>query len=395
MLVAERCMVIGKAHVFHVGSLSYQLRKGNYMSVIELDFLDKQITEIFNAEIEMDENKFILVKKIIEEERRNARMSSKGNRCYLCNKRVDSFCKSHTIPQFCLRNISDDGKLYNFNKFIDNKILHDKDGVNKIETFSLICRDCDSKYFNDYESENKITNPSERTYHQIAIKNIMLMLYKRRYEKCLYKKLNEDCGNEQYFLLNKIKILKLDILEYKKQLKTYIRNNKKEPVPEQFNKVVFMILPYVVPLSFQGIIAPVMGFDREIINDLNNTNKKYKIEILHAGIFPLESKSVILLFTDRRYRRCRKFINKIKGMSRIEQLNIINKLIFLYNEEIYLSPKCQIFNKEEDFEKLKNIARINPTTFWGENKEEVNLNNIRFVVEEVDKNRIKKVRIYT
>ena len=53
-------------------------------------------------------------------------------------------------------------------------------------------------------------------------------------------------------------------------------------------------------------------------------------------------------------------------MSRIEQLNIINKLIFLYNEEIYLSPKCQIFNKEEDFEKLKNIARINPTTFWGE-----------------------------
>ena len=30
-----------------------------------------------------------------------------------------------------------------------------------------------------------------------------------------------------------------------------------------------------------------------------------------------------------------------------------------------------------------------------DNKEEVNLNNIRFVVEEVDKNRIKKVRIYT
>ena len=30
-----------------------------------------------------------------------------------------------------------------------------------------------------------------------------------------------------------------------------------------------------------------------------------------------------------------------------------------------------------------------------ENKEEVNIGNIRFVVEEVDKNRIKKVRIYT
>ena len=30
-----------------------------------------------------------------------------------------------------------------------------------------------------------------------------------------------------------------------------------------------------------------------------------------------------------------------------------------------------------------------------ENKEEVNLSNIKFVVEEVDKNRIKKVRIYT
>ena len=30
-----------------------------------------------------------------------------------------------------------------------------------------------------------------------------------------------------------------------------------------------------------------------------------------------------------------------------------------------------------------------------EHKEEVTLNNIRFIVEEIDKNRIKKIRIYT
>ena len=50
--------------------------------------------------------------------------------------------------------------------------------------------------------------------------------------------------------------------------------------------------------------------------------------------------------------------------------------------------------ESEEFDSVGGLI-IGELGRFPENKEEVNLNNIRFVVEEVDKNRIKKVRIYT
>ena len=50
--------------------------------------------------------------------------------------------------------------------------------------------------------------------------------------------------------------------------------------------------------------------------------------------------------------------------------------------------------ESEEFDSVGGLI-IGELGRFPDNKEEVNLNNIRFVVEEVDKNRIKKVRIYT
>lgn len=50
--------------------------------------------------------------------------------------------------------------------------------------------------------------------------------------------------------------------------------------------------------------------------------------------------------------------------------------------------------ESEEFDSVGGLI-IGELGRFPENKEEVNLNNIRFVVEELDKNRIKKVRIYT
>ena len=70
--------------------------------------------------------------------------------------------------------------------------------------------------------------------------------------------------------------------------------------------------------------------------------------------------------------------------------------------KIYESQK-----NNDELEKIKEIKIFYKNFFFfcciiicvlcrfPENKEVVNIGNIRFVVEEVDKNRIKKVRIYT
>ena len=50
--------------------------------------------------------------------------------------------------------------------------------------------------------------------------------------------------------------------------------------------------------------------------------------------------------------------------------------------------------ESEEFDSIGGLI-IGELGRFPESKEEVNLNSIRFVVEEIDKNRIKKVRIYT
>ena len=50
--------------------------------------------------------------------------------------------------------------------------------------------------------------------------------------------------------------------------------------------------------------------------------------------------------------------------------------------------------ESEEFESIGGFI-IGELGRFPEEKEEVTLSNIRFVVEELDKNRIKKVRIYT
>ena len=83
-----------------------------------------------------------------------ARQEAKLNYCYYCKKEVSSFCNSHSVPQFCLRRIATDGKLYYANTLIDLPFLRNEQGVNEAGTFQLICRDCDSRIFQQYEDPN-------------------------------------------------------------------------------------------------------------------------------------------------------------------------------------------------------------------------------------------------
>lgn len=59
-----------------------------------------------------------------------------------------------------------------------------------------------------------------------------------------------------------------------------------------------------------------------------------------------------------------------------------------------ISDLIGVSMESEEFDSVGGLI-IGELGRFPENKEEVNLNNIRFVVEELDKNRIKKVRIYT
>ena len=128
----------------------------------KLDFGD--ITNFSREEL-------IDTKKTVNQIVKNAKTNAKSNKCFFCKKPTSSFCNSHSIPAFLLRNISVEGDLYHTAKLIQSPVSSHKLGINNSGTFQLICRECDSKIFKDYETtSNYSTIPYDKMLNQIAMK---------------------------------------------------------------------------------------------------------------------------------------------------------------------------------------------------------------------------------
>lgn len=90
-------------------------------------------------------------KKEINKVLSEARKVSKSEKCMYCSKETTSFCNSHSIPAFCLRNIAINGELLYSNKLVNFPLMDFEKAINKAGTFQIICRECDSKIFQEYE----------------------------------------------------------------------------------------------------------------------------------------------------------------------------------------------------------------------------------------------------
>ena len=66
------------------------------------------MTKLFDMQ---EGTKDIELRKRINKLFSQTRNAAKPNKCVLCGKKQTSFCNSHSVPQFSLRNIADNGKL--------------------------------------------------------------------------------------------------------------------------------------------------------------------------------------------------------------------------------------------------------------------------------------------
>lgn len=140
---------------------------------------------MFDIPKEIDEKKDIndFMRKIQEE--------TKPEKCILCGKEQTSFCNSHSVPKMVLKNIAKAGKLYHANKLIEIPAVDKEKGISNSGTFHFICRNCDSKLFQEYENVDALQEiQTEKMLAEIALKDILLMLSKRNQEKEYIKKEN-------------------------------------------------------------------------------------------------------------------------------------------------------------------------------------------------------------
>lgn len=279
----------------------------------------------------------IVVNKKMSDILKRAKENAKPKTCFICHKPCSSFCNSHSVPQFCLKQIAKDGKLYP-SAWNSGLPIYDKElGVKKAGTFQIICNDCDSKVFQEYETPEIYSSPpSGKVLAQICLKNYLQMISKRKQEIELYKLGAEQFPTHFLSALHNIEIAELDLHEYELGFeRAYKASNRNHT--DWYYLCYFQKLDYVVPFSFQGQIVLVCGLDGEVINDIYNMSPNYRLEEIHIAVFPLKIGSVVMIITDSRRARYRKFYRQLKRLPLEDQLAIINYIIFSYSENVFIS----------------------------------------------------------
>ena len=150
-------------------------------------FFPFDLSVFTKSNYKMNEDEIIKYKKYLSQILKESRNQAKQKQCYHCGTNCDGFCNSHTVPEFCLRNIAKNGKVFYSNSILEMPLLKDIKGVNEAGTFHLICKNCDNTIFQDYENPDNYENlPSIKMLAQIDMKNNLKNISKRLTEKELY-----------------------------------------------------------------------------------------------------------------------------------------------------------------------------------------------------------------
>lgn len=308
-------------------------------------------------------------RKMLSQHIKNARENSRHKECLLCGK-AGGFCKSHTIPEFCLNNIAWNGKINSINTLIDTEILTKDSGVSNAGVFHIICRPCDGSTFQNYENESAYSaEPTATTLNQIALKSSLRDIYKHEMEVEMFEALKELIKEKNPFMAfgasiffnAQITARKTDIEE------CYgVFNKAKECLSSSNNWIRLLSydkLNFTTPIAYQGMIALITGVNGEVINNIYNPKKSYNIEYLHLAIFPLKDSTAVIMFIDSESKRYSQFENYIKNTSQENRLEIINRIIFLYTEDYFLSKNLgaeATHSLEESAKILQDIATTSP-----------------------------------
>lgn len=297
----------------------------------------------------------IKIKKDINDFMRKIQEETKPEKCILCGKEQTSFCNSHSVPKMVIKTIAKAGKLYHANKLIEIPVVDNEKGISNSGTFHFICRDCDSKLFQDYENVDALQGiPTEKMLAEIALKDILLMLSKRNQEKLIYQK------GKQKGILKNVEVMEeiqqLDTKDYMEELSLYKEIVYKD-TRSNFKVIMWEILPYVVPIATQTLIALPKDTEGIEINDINDMRPEVRMQNVHIGVFPMNDYSIVYAFYHRRDRLYRRLHHQMNCMSLEKKLELINFWIFKYTENYYMSLDVQTVIDADD--KLKELSRDN------------------------------------
>ena len=292
-------------------------------------------------------------------------------KCSICGKELKnngkSFHKSHTIPFFCLENIK---ALYNSNycvlkpEYLGVKIpFFDKEyvGTNKAGVFYSICSTCDQDKFNIYENEEALlTRMSEDLINSMALKIYLNELFNSRFRSFKntldHSKLTDDeLITAFYDNIAKIEetTVEVDIKDFQEKLNSSKRNI--ENGYKNYKVIYYKILDYTVPVAAQVSIPISHNINYIKLQNVSIKNPKLLQDLL-VCIFPLKSKSVIVVFYEIGNNLIKQYAKQFKKLSEEEKLKEIFYLLIRYKSSNYFfSPLIKDILINEDIRRIFSI----------------------------------------
>ena len=262
---------------------------------------------------------------------------NKVDECMLCGNKMSSACKSHTIPQFVLKNIAEDGKLVYGQEFANVKNLFDcKKGVSNAHVFRLICAKCDDAYFKCYENKDFILNYNQfdlskrnRCLSSIAVKSQLSAINVNMFVGTLRKL---PYPNRVTFSFEDV-----DIAE--RRCNIDMLKKKRNSLSEEFVILYNSLLDYKLGFATQAPIALYRDFNDNIMFD-NHSLEVNNIDYLYLIVFPDEEKTRVMLYVSKEYinLKTKAFVDDFLSYSEEEKLHIIFVMMIMYTEQFFMSP---------------------------------------------------------
>lgn len=285
--------------------------------------------------------------------KRDIEAKAKGEHCLICKKKCSSFCNSHTVPQFILKNIEENGYICQSSGLIlgeNNPISDIFKGIKNTGVFKCICNDCDKKYFANYENPYTILGkPTQIVLREIALKNNLKQIAKKMVEKQIHIYMKENYGKQSPLA----EYCDDDTRDHKKEFLRILKgiNGKKEIY---YDLVYWNILDYTVPLAYQGKLVLRGDLEGHLINNIATTDSRDFMEAVNIAIFPITGQTVIMMFIDESYSKYHNFIKQFRKLEEKEKLELINYIVFRYDEEYYINKS--VYNKIKNEKALKRIC---------------------------------------
>lgn len=272
-------------------------------------------------------------RKIFSDKMRESRNAAKSETCLLCGRPQTSYCNSHCLPQFCLREIARGGEVLTLNEFIGLAPMDNRKGVKQAGTFHNICRSCDSDFFADYENPEAYGSEiNQKMMGQIAVK-CALLEYGKASEQI---KLDSSFqGNRPYFEAHEY-VRTIDAREQLENLR--LAKRAAQAGSRVFRCIWQHTSGHVAPFAFQGAISLIAGYRCELINNTINPSPDYKLVPLYICVFPIAGKTHVILFVRNDAKRYRHFIADFQALGTDEKLQDVCRLIIANNEDVFFSP---------------------------------------------------------